>query len=111
MQSACRNSSIREVAMKRFKCFALATLLAASVCLSGCGSHKDDAAAEAPPPAQVDHEQDGSVIRVDRLDQFPVVAAVEHDAAPQLVVTGVVNPDVSRTVPVVTLASGRIVNV
>ena len=97
--------------MNRIKCLGLATLLAASLAFCGCGNHKDAAAAEAPPAPVVDHEADGSTIRVDRPDQFPVATAVEHDAAPQLVVTGVVSPDVSRTVPVVTLASGRVVNV
>ena len=34
-----------------------------------------------------------------------------HDAASQLVVTGTVNPDIARTVPVISLASGRVVEV
>jgi cobalt-zinc-cadmium efflux system membrane fusion protein len=36
---------------------------------------------------------------------------VEHVAAPELRVTGTVNPDISRTVPVISLASGRIVEI
>lgn len=79
--------------------------------LGGCGSVQGNTAAEAPPPTQVVQETDGSVVQVDHPEQFPVVAAVEHDAAPELVVTGVVNPDVTRTVPVVTLASGRVVDI
>ncbi|HUO34122.1 MAG TPA: efflux RND transporter periplasmic adaptor subunit [Candidatus Acidoferrum sp.] len=67
--------------------------------------------AEAPPPAQVEHVGDVSTIQVDRPDQFPVVSAVEYDAAPQLSVTGSVFPDVSRTVPVVSLAAGRVVEI
>ncbi len=44
-------------------------------------------------------------------EQFPLVAATEHHAAAQLAVTGTINPDVSRTVPVISLASGRIVGI
>jgi cobalt-zinc-cadmium efflux system membrane fusion protein len=70
----------------------------------------DAAASGAPPPALVEHDGDGSVIRVDHPDQFPVATAERREAAPELSVTGVVNPDVSRAVPVVSLASGRVVD-
>ena len=85
--------------------------LAVILVVAGCGRNPGNAASETSQPAQVEHEQDGSVVQVDHPEQFPVTAAVEHDAASQLVVTGVVNPDISRTVPVVTLASGRIVDI
>jgi membrane fusion protein, heavy metal efflux system len=78
---------------------------------SGCGEGKPDLKAEAPPPAQVEHEQDLNVIQVDHPEQFPVFTAIEHEAAPQLAVTGVVSPDISRTVPVITLASGRVIDI
>lgn len=63
-----------------------------------------------PVPAVVDHEDDGSSLWVDHPDRFPVVTAMSHRAAPTLAVTGVVNPDVSRAVPVVSLASGRVMD-
>jgi len=85
--------------------------LVATLTLSGCGSGKGDPRSEGPPPAQVEHEQDLSVIQVDHPEQFPLAVAIENDAAPQLVVTGVVNPDIARTVPVVSLASGRVVDI
>jgi cobalt-zinc-cadmium efflux system membrane fusion protein len=66
---------------------------------------------EAPPPAQVEREQDLNVIQVEHPEQFPLATAFEHDAASQLVATGTVSPDVARTVPVISLASGRIVEV
>ncbi|MGA8268931.1 MAG: efflux RND transporter periplasmic adaptor subunit, partial [Candidatus Acidiferrales bacterium] len=50
-------------------------------------------------------------IQVDHPEQFPLVAAIQHDAASQLVVTGSVNPDVARTVPVISLATGRVVEI
>jgi len=44
-------------------------------------------------------------------EQFPIATAGSFSAAPELSVTGAVNPDVSRQVPVISLASGRIVQV
>ncbi len=88
--------------------------LAAFVCVSaawltGCGaSGHADPAAGAPPRAQVDREGDDTAIEVKHPEQFPLATATAHEAAPQLSVTGVVNPDVSRAVPVVSLASGRV---
>ncbi len=79
--------------------------------LGGCGREKENLALEAPPPATVEHEQDLSVIQVEHPEQFPLALAVEHDAASQLVVTGAVTPDIARTVPVISLASGRVVDV
>jgi cobalt-zinc-cadmium efflux system membrane fusion protein len=70
-----------------------------------------DPKAGSPPPVTVEHEEDGGLIKVDHPDQFPVVTATKHEAAPQLNVTGVVNPDVSRNVPVISLASGRVVEI
>jgi cobalt-zinc-cadmium efflux system membrane fusion protein len=50
-----------------------------------------------------------SSFRVDHPEQFPLAEAGERLAAPELNVTGVVGPDVSRQVPVPSLASGRVV--
>lgn len=85
-------------------------ILASSAFLAACGE-KSDPKAEAPPPAQVENAQQANTFQVDHPDQFPLVAAVEHDAAPQLSVTGSVVPDVSRTVPVISLASGRVIDI
>lgn len=80
--------------------------------LTGCGSkEKVDAASEAPPPAQVEHEGDANAIKVSNAGQFPLATASERDATSELNVTGVVNPDVARTVPVISLASGRVVEI
>jgi cobalt-zinc-cadmium efflux system membrane fusion protein len=78
----------------------------------GCGGNSEKhAAAEAPPATQVVHEQDVNVVKVDHPDQFPLTTAVEHTGAPSLVVTGSVVPDISRTVPAISLASGRVVEI
>ncbi len=86
-------------------------MLAASIAVTGCGQGNTDPKAEAPPPAQVEHEQDGSVVQVDHPEQIPLVTAIARSSRPELVVTGTVTPDISRNVPVVSLASGRIVEI
>jgi membrane fusion protein, heavy metal efflux system len=87
------------------QCFTLCLLLA------GCGATKGDPKAEGPLPVQVEREQDANVIQVDDAAKFPLTAAVAHNSRSALVVTGVVAPDISRNVPVVTLASGRVVDI
>jgi cobalt-zinc-cadmium efflux system membrane fusion protein len=79
--------------------------------LAGCGGAKSDPTAGAPPPLRVETAGDPNVFRTDHPDQFPLAAAVAHVATPELKVTGTVNPDISRTVPVISLASGRVVEI
>jgi cobalt-zinc-cadmium efflux system membrane fusion protein len=92
----------------------LALWLAAAALLAGCGGDSaKNAAAEAPPPAQVEHEGDANIVQVEKgtAAQFPLATAAEYKAASQLTVTGVVNPDIARTVPVISIASGRVVEI
>jgi len=85
---------------------------AAILALPGCGQKvQADARLEAPPPAVVEHESDANLFKVDHPEQFPLVTAETYDAAPQLNVTGSVGADISRNIPVVSLASGRIVEI
>ncbi len=87
-------------------CFALSLLLC------GCTEKgKADLEAEAPPAVKVEHEQDVNIIKVDHPEQFPLATAGAHDAAPELRVTGSVSPDVSRNIPVISLAAGRVVDI
>jgi len=83
--------------------------LAVSLFLISCGDSKGDPKAEAPPPVKVESEQDLNVFQVDHSEQFPLATAVAHESASQLTVTGTVNPDVSRSVPVISIATGRVV--
>jgi cobalt-zinc-cadmium efflux system membrane fusion protein len=76
--------------------------------LGGCSRVHGDDAAEAPPPANVVPGADISLLTVDHPEQYPLAAAVSRPTTSELVVTGVVAPDVSRNVPVVSLASGRV---
>jgi cobalt-zinc-cadmium efflux system membrane fusion protein len=80
--------------------------------LAACSKKEQaDQKAEAPPSAKVEQEGDANLVKVDHPDQFPLATAGKHSAAPELSVTGVVNPDVARTVPVISLASGRVVEI
>ena len=79
--------------------------------LGGCNSAHGDPAAEAPPPAKIVPGVDLSLFTVDHPEQFPLAAATAHLTTSELVVTGTVLPDVSRNVPVVSLASGRVVSI
>jgi membrane fusion protein, heavy metal efflux system len=77
--------------------------------LTGCSGEKRDQAAQAPPAVQVENEGGVSLITVDRPNRFPIVAATDYSAASTLKVTGTVNPDISRQIPVISIASGRVV--
>jgi cobalt-zinc-cadmium efflux system membrane fusion protein len=89
-----------------------AALICGSVLLcAGCGQSKGDPKAEAPPPTKVEHEEDVNMVQVDHPEQFPVVTAIEHISTSQLMATGAISPDISRTVPVISLAAGRVVEV
>jgi len=86
-------------------------LLAGVLLCGGCVRSSAEGNAGAPPPLPVHEEGDGSWVQVDRPDQFPLATAIARRATSELSVTGVVEPDVSRAVPVVSLASGRVIEV
>jgi len=79
--------------------------------LVACNEGKADPKAEAPPPAKVEPDLDANNFKVDHPEQYPLIAAVEHKAAPALNVTGVVQPDINRAVPVISIATGRVVEI
>jgi len=84
--------------------FSVALLLT----LAGC-SHEDAAAAEAPPPANVVTVAEPNLFTVEHPEQFPLATATERPATSELVVTGTVTPDIARNVPVISLATGKVV--
>jgi len=89
--------------------------LALSLFLTGCNrkaAAQENAAADTGPvPSTVQPDLNSGNFKVDHPEQFPLATAGEHIAAPELNVTGVVSPDVSRQVPVPSLASGRVVEI
>lgn len=78
--------------------------------LEGCGKGAD-LEAQAPPPANIVPGVDVSLFTVSHPEQFPIAEATARPTTSELVVTGTVTPDVSRNVPVVSLASGRVVGI
>jgi membrane fusion protein, heavy metal efflux system len=77
--------------------------------LAGCGESKGDPKAEAPPPVKVERDEDLNVFSVDHPEQFPLATAAAYESASQLTVTGTVAPDITRSVPVISIATGRVV--
>jgi cobalt-zinc-cadmium efflux system membrane fusion protein len=95
--------------MKNLSSAALAASLA--LALSGCkGKQEGDGA---PPPAKVIEVHDMNLISIDANDvaKFPLATAGRIESASELNATGSVFPDVSREVPVISLANGRVVDI
>jgi cobalt-zinc-cadmium efflux system membrane fusion protein len=111
-QSNCFPISIFQFPFSNFHLSVSSVLVLLAFSLfPGCKGGKADAAAEAPPPAQVEREQDGGGFKVDHPEQYALATAGEYSAAPELNVTGTVSPDVSRNIPVISIASGRVVDI
>lgn len=89
----------------------LSLLLIVALFLTGCSGGKSDPQAEAPPPLKVERVEDRNVFQVDHPERFQLTQAAEHVATPQLRVTGTVTPDISRAVPVISIATGRVVEI
>jgi cobalt-zinc-cadmium efflux system membrane fusion protein len=78
--------------------------------VAGCGKATHDPGQEAPPAAKAVVETgDSALVHLDKPDMFPTVAAESYAAAESLNVTGQVTPDVSREIPVISIANGRVV--
>lgn len=73
------------------------------------GDPKDEGTG--PVPGLVEPDLDSNSFKVDKPERFPLATAEVHLAAPQLDVTGTVAADVSRQVPVPSLATGKVVEI
>ena len=91
--------------------FAMAALFAALCFAQLDCSSKSDPQAEAPPPLKDESVQDQNVFQVERPERFQLTPVIAHTATSQLKVTGTVTPDISRNVPVISIASGRVLEV
>jgi cobalt-zinc-cadmium efflux system membrane fusion protein len=85
--------------------------IACALTMGGCSKGNTSQAAEAPPAASVIPDFNVAAFKVDHPEQFPLITATQHSAPSKLIVTGSVSPDIARTVPVISLASGRIIKV
>jgi membrane fusion protein, heavy metal efflux system len=77
----------------------------------GCKKSESDSKAEAPPELKVQSVVDRNVFEVDRPERFQLATAVPYASRSELKVTGTVNPDISRNVPVISLATGRVIEI
>ena len=96
--------------MTKTSLFRSACFLAAWLALAGCKKSFDPASGAASP-AQVVETGNAGVVTVDHPDQYPTVAANRIDEPEKLDVTGSVFPDVSREIPVISMANGRVVDI
>jgi cobalt-zinc-cadmium efflux system membrane fusion protein len=79
--------------------------------LAGCEGKKFNPSDGIPKDSKPVETGDMALVTVDRPNLFPVVAAGKLDTPAQMNVTGSVSPDVSREVPVISLASGRVIDI
>jgi membrane fusion protein, heavy metal efflux system len=84
--------------------------LAAALLLAGCEKKFDPESGKAST-AQVIEASNAGIVNVADPEQYPTVAAERFDAPEKLTVTGSVFPDISREVPVISLANGRVVDI
>jgi len=90
---------------------ALMAATAGLLALSGCTSQKVSALSNDPPAVKVEQAPDPSLITVDKPERFALAVAAARAEMNDLVANGSVAPDVSRTVPVNALSSGRVIEV
>ena len=78
--------------------------------LSGCGGEKHDPGSRgAAAGAGGERGRASASSPLITLDRFPIVTATKYQSTSTLNVTGTVNPDISRQIPVISIASGRVV--
>jgi membrane fusion protein, heavy metal efflux system len=96
----------------RFRHPATILLCVGTYLLAGCeGKPSPDPKNEAPPPAVVQSDADVNLVHVDHPAQFTLATASDYQTTSTLQVTGTVNPDISRTIPVISIASGRVLEI
>ena len=102
-----------QVFSRRLPKASLLITLAASLPLAFSGCKAKEQGDGAPPPTQVIRVPDMNLITIDNNDvaKFPLVTVEKIESASELNVTGSVAPDISREVPVISLANGRVVDV
>ncbi len=87
------------------------SLLGAGLLVSSCGGNKEKTAAAANEPVKVDAPVDPNVFVADKPEQFEMATATAARVRDEIQSNGVVAPDVSRTVPILSLTGGRVVDI
>lgn len=83
-------------------------MLTACLTLTACKKEEGDMG---PVPVQVSEKGDMALFSVAHPEQYPLVNAESYDAPAELNVTGTVFPDIAREIPVISLGSGRVVDI
>lgn len=96
--------------MTRMRNLGFVGCLLVSLALTACGK-KFDPASAAPPAPKVEEVGNVGVVTVEHANDFPLVAAGRIEVPHKLSVTGSVFPDINQEVPVISLASGRVVDI
>ena len=81
------------------------------VALLSAACSRENVKAKSNDTVTVEEAPDPNVATMDHPELFPVVPVEMRSVPDQLSVNGVISPDVSRNVPVVTMSSGRVVEV
>jgi cobalt-zinc-cadmium efflux system membrane fusion protein len=92
---------------RRARAAGLLFLLLAAALFSACSKSKD----ETPASAVVKTNTDPDVSTMRDPGQFPLVTVEERKVNDEIHVTGVIAPDVNRSVPVLSLGGGRVVEI
>src|SRR3974377_883472 len=77
-----------------------------ALALAGCSSKSAD-----PGDGKIETNSDPNVFTMPHPEQFPLVDVELRKVTDELHVNGVIAPDVNRTVPVVSLGGGRVVDI
>src|SRR5579864_7771355 len=93
---------------KHSRALAILSVMALLISTVGCG---DKTASAAKNSASVAEVRDDNLVTVEHSERFPLVEVETREVADELHLTGVVAPDVNRTVPVLSLVGGRAVQV
>ncbi len=96
--------------MTRSSALTTVCCVAALLAQSGCHGKFNPASGEVPQ-AQVIETSNAGTVSVAHPDQYPTVAVESIDEPERLDVTGAVYPDVSREIPVISMANGRVVDI
>ena len=105
---------ISRFSLKQSAKASFALVLTASLGMALCGCKSKEKGDGAPPAnQQVIQVADMNLLTIDPNDvaKFPLTTATPIESASELTATGSVFPDISREVPVISLANGRVVDI
>src|ERR1019366_1141830 len=105
-------NSIISISYRKLPALPLSAFL--MLAIVGCKAKQESSSGAPPPsPAQVIQVADMNLITIDKGDvaKFPLATAGQIQSASELTATATVFPNISREVPVISLANGRVVDI